>query len=44
MVDYGIAGGKGQGLIFKKGEILKKVNEDILLKEFENILKEDGII
>ena len=42
--DYGIAGGKGQGLIFKKGEILKKVNEDILLKEFENILKEDGII
>ena len=42
--DYGIAGGKGQGLIFKKGEILKKVNEDILLKEFEHILKEDGII
>ena len=42
--DYGIAGGTCQGLIFKKGEILKKVNEDILLKEFENILKEDGII
>ena len=33
-----------QQLIFKKGTILKKVNEDILLKEFENILKEDGII
>ena len=42
--DYGIAGGTCQGLIFKKGTILKKVNEDILLKEFENILKEDGII
>ena len=42
--DYGIAGGKGQGLIFKKGQIVKKVNEDILLKEFEHILKEDGII
>ena len=41
--DYGIAGGTCQGLIFKKGTILKKVNEDILLKEFENILKEDGI-
>lgn len=42
--DYGIAGGKSQGLIFKKGEIVKKVNENILLKEFENILKKDGII
>lgn len=42
--DYGIAGGKNQGLIFKKGEIVKKVDENILLQEFENILKEDGII
>ena len=25
--DYGIAGGKGQGLIFKKGSIVKKVDE-----------------
>lgn len=42
--DYGIAGGKGQGLIFKKGTILKKVDEDMLLKEFETVLKDDGII
>lgn len=26
--DIGIAGGKGEGLIFKKGEIIKKVKED----------------
>ena len=42
--DYGIAGGKGQGLIFKKGSIVKKVDEDTLLEEFAKILKEDGII
>lgn len=42
--DYGIAGGKGQGLIFKKGNIVKKVDEDTLLEEFAKILKEDGII
>ena len=29
--DIGIAGGKGEGLIFKKGEILRKVKEDELL-------------
>ena len=31
--DIGIAGGKGEGLIFKKGEILRKVSEDKLLDE-----------
>jgi (E)-4-hydroxy-3-methylbut-2-enyl-diphosphate synthase len=31
--DIGIAGGKGQGLIFKKGEIFKKVHEKDLLAE-----------
>ncbi|HHW67394.1 flavodoxin-dependent (E)-4-hydroxy-3-methylbut-2-enyl-diphosphate synthase [Defluviitalea raffinosedens] len=30
--DIGIAGGKGVGLIFKKGEIIKKVPEDQLLE------------
>ena len=29
--DLGIAGGNGEGLIFKKGEILYKVPEDQLL-------------
>lgn len=31
--DLGIAGGKGEALIFKKGEIIKKVSEDKLLDE-----------
>jgi (E)-4-hydroxy-3-methylbut-2-enyl-diphosphate synthase len=39
--DIGIAGGKGEGLIFKKGEILRKVSEDKiideLMKEIEKI-------
>lgn len=32
--DIGIAGGKGEGLIFKKGEIIKKVKEDELFNAF----------
>ena len=39
--DIGIAGGCGEGLIFKKGEIIKKVKEenlvDELIKEIENL-------
>lgn len=31
--DVGIAGGKGSGLLFKKGKIIKKVTEKELLKE-----------
>ena len=33
--DIGIAGGKGEGLIFKKGEILRKVPEEKLLEELK---------
>ena len=39
--DIGIAGGKGEGLIFKKGEIIRKVKEneiiDELMKEIEKM-------
>lgn len=39
--DIGIAGGKGEGLIFKKGEIIRKVREneiiDELMKEIERL-------
>ena len=35
--DIGIAGGNGEGLIFRKGEIIKKVKEDVL---FDELLKE----
>ncbi|MBR4341736.1 MAG: flavodoxin-dependent (E)-4-hydroxy-3-methylbut-2-enyl-diphosphate synthase [Lachnospiraceae bacterium] len=36
--DLGIAGGKEEGLIFKKGEIIKKVSEKELLNEFKKEL------
>ncbi len=36
--DIGIAGGKDEGIIFRKGEIIKKVPENMLLKEFEKEL------
>lgn len=39
--DIGIAGGKGEGLIFKKGEIIRKVKEseiiDELIREIDNL-------
>ncbi|MDI3311827.1 MAG: flavodoxin-dependent (E)-4-hydroxy-3-methylbut-2-enyl-diphosphate synthase, partial [Thermoanaerobacterium sp.] len=42
--DIGIAGGIGEGLIFKKGKIIKKVPEDKLfdefIKELNDILEE----
>lgn len=31
--DIGIAGGKGEGIIFRKGEILRKVPEDMIVEE-----------
>jgi (E)-4-hydroxy-3-methylbut-2-enyl-diphosphate synthase len=37
--DYGIAGANGEGYIFKKGEIICKVKEDLLLDEFVKIVK-----
>ncbi|MGA1861318.1 flavodoxin-dependent (E)-4-hydroxy-3-methylbut-2-enyl-diphosphate synthase [Deferribacter thermophilus] len=39
--DYGIAGGRGVGIIFKKGKVVKKVKEEDLLDEFLKILNED---
>ncbi|AEF17326.1 MULTISPECIES: flavodoxin-dependent (E)-4-hydroxy-3-methylbut-2-enyl-diphosphate synthase [Thermoanaerobacterium] len=45
--DIGIAGGIGEGLIFKKGKIIKKVSEDKLfdefIKELNDILKEKSL-
>ena len=39
--DIGIAGGNGEGLIFKKGKIVRKVKEEDLIeelmKEIENL-------
>ncbi len=43
--DIGIAGGKGQGLIFRKGEILRKVPEDQLITalfaEIDKLVEEE---
>ena len=39
--DYGIAGGIGEGYIFKKGELVKKVSQDKLLDELEKTIIND---
>ncbi|MBQ0040602.1 MAG: flavodoxin-dependent (E)-4-hydroxy-3-methylbut-2-enyl-diphosphate synthase [Clostridiales bacterium] len=39
--DYGIAGGKGEGLLFSHGEILKKVPEAELIDELLKVIRED---
>lgn len=39
--DYGIAGGKKVGLLFKKGKIVKKVAEENLLEELRAMIKKD---
>ena len=39
--DYGIAGGKGEGLLFSHGEILKKVPEADLIDELIKMVKEN---
>ena len=38
--DLGVAGGDGEGLIFKKGEIVKKVPEDQILGALEDELRQ----
>ena len=40
--DIGIAGGKGEGLLIKKGEIIKKVPEEELVNVLEEELKTWG--
>ena len=39
--DYGIAAGRGIGILFKKGEIVKKVSENSLLEELKKMISED---
>lgn len=41
--DYGVAGGKGEGVLFKKGEIVKKVKESEILVELKKMIMEDEI-
>ena len=39
--DYGIAGGRGEGLVFARGEILKKVREEELIDELIRLFETD---
>lgn len=39
--DYGVAGGKGVGVLFKKGQIVKKVDESEILVELKKLIMED---
>lgn len=39
--DYGIAGGRGEGIVFAKGVIIKKVPEEDLVEELIRIIKSD---
>ena len=39
--DYGVAGGKGEGVLFKKGKIIKKVSEIDILPELKKMIEED---
>lgn len=42
--DFGIAGGIGEGYIFKKGEIIAKVPEAELLDKLEEVIKNSQIL
>ena len=41
--DFGIAGGIGEGIVFKKGEIIAKVPENQLLEKLEEIIIKSSI-
>ena len=37
--DFGLAGGNGEGLLFIKGEIVKRVKEEDLVEELVKLIK-----
>lgn len=39
--DYGVAGGKGVGVLFKKGKIIKTVDESLILEELKKMIEKD---
>ena len=39
--DFGIAGAIGEGYIFMRGELVKKVPQENLLDEFEKIITQN---
>ena len=41
--DYGISGTDGEGLIFRQGEIVKKVEQSRLIPELVSLIEDDGV-
>jgi (E)-4-hydroxy-3-methylbut-2-enyl-diphosphate synthase len=39
--DFGVAGGVGEGLIFRKGEVLKKVPEEHIVDALIELIEEN---
>ena len=39
--DYGVAGGKGCGMLFRKGEIVRKVSEDGMASALVKSIEDD---
>ena len=39
--DIGIAGGRGEALLFKKGEVIKKIDEKNVVKELMKYIDKD---
>ena len=37
--DIGIAGGKGEGLLFQKGQIIRKIKQEDMVKELKQEIK-----
>ncbi|VAX27114.1 (E)-4-hydroxy-3-methylbut-2-enyl-diphosphate synthase (flavodoxin) [hydrothermal vent metagenome] len=40
--DFGIAGGKGEGIVFKKGKVIKRVKEEELIDALMEAVEEDA--
>ena len=41
--DYGIASGKGEGMIFKRGKVVKRVKEDMLVDALVEIIEKEHL-
>jgi len=40
--DYGIAGGRGEGVIFRRGEVVEKVSEDRLVDRLMELIESEN--
>ncbi len=40
--DFGIAGGKGEGIVFKKGKVIRRVKEEKLIEALMEAVEEDA--